>query len=356
MRWRAVQTLLVLALGALPGAGSFASPGTTGEAAAQGPADSLTKAKLEADLGRHQEAAARLARLAGSPEVPKAIRAEALVRLGSVQQSMGSFKEAVDCWSRVMREHGDDEAAVALLVQAAGGVVPGRDLWKDRWRRLQLGIDVTTPERPSVWIRWPEAPWARRRLQDGKEGRVVRFVRPGPLYTGDPISLHFQDGDLGDIFRLVADVSGLNVVVNPGTQGRANLRFSSVPWEDALDRILSANGLAYRWNGPVLHIGQLEDLGPADQKFTGRPTSLDFQEVELGQAFRTVAERGGVRADVKPKVAGRVTLKLNDVPWDQAFDLLARVNGLSWKRMGDVLAVGQAGELQPSAESSSPDR
>jgi type II secretory pathway component HofQ len=40
-----------------------------------------------------------------------------------------------------------------------------------------------------------------------------------------------------------------------------------------------------------------------------------------------------------------VTLKLNDVPWDQAFDLLARVNGLRWKRQGNVMAVGFAEEL-----------
>ena len=39
-------------------------------------------------------------------------------------------------------------------------------------------------------------------------------------------------------------------------------------------------------------------------------------------------------------VAGRVHFKLDEVPWDQAFDLLTRVNGLSWSRRGDVIRVG----------------
>lgn len=67
--------------------------------------------------------------------------------------------------------------------------------------------------------------------------------------------------------------------------------------------------------------------------------------MDLAGAFRTIAERGQVRVDVKPKVAGQVTLKLNQVPWDQAFDILARVNGLRSKRQGDVIAVGLSEEV-----------
>jgi tetratricopeptide (TPR) repeat protein len=333
---------MVLAFGAAQA--DAETPEAPGSASPRGAAEALTKAKLDADLGRYEEATASLTRLAGSAEAPKALRAEAFVRLGSVRQSAGDPKGSVEAYSRALREHGDDEAAVALLVQAVGGVVPGPDLWKDRWPRLQLGVDVTAPARPSAWIRWPEVAWAERRVLDNSEGRIVRFVRPAALYSGTPISLHFQNGDLGDIFRLFADISGLNVVVNPGTRGFASLRFLDVPWDDALDRILSANGLAYRLNGPVLHIGRLADLGPADQKFTGQAMSLDFQDVDLRKALATIAERGGLRVDAKPKVAGRVTLKLNEVPWDQAFDLLARVNGLQTKRVGQVMTVGLPGE------------
>jgi type II secretory pathway component HofQ len=96
----------------------------------------------------------------------------------------------------------------------------------------------------------------------------------------------------------------------------------------------------------VLHIGKAQDLGPADQKFTGRPIDIDFQGVELAEAFRTIAGKGGLRAEVSSKVGGQVMLKLNGVPWDQAFDIVVRVNGLRWKRQGSVLTVGPEDEMR----------
>jgi len=325
---------------------ALGSPGgVRGETAASSQEQVLTKAKLDADLGRYEVAAAGLLGLIADPEAPPALRAEALVRLGAARQSAGDAKGSLEAFSRALREHGDDEAAIALLVQAVGAVAPAADLWQDRWRRLQLGVDVTHPDRPTAWIRWPEAPWGQRRRLDASEGRVVRFVRAKDLYSGAPISLHFEDGNLHDVFRLFADISGLNVVVNPGTKGRVNCRFANVPWDDALDRFLSANGLASRLNGPVLHIGRAEDLGPPDQKFTGRLIDVDFRDMDLVEGFRTVAERGGLRAEVGARVGGRLTLKLNQVPWDQAFDIIARVNGLRWKRTAGSIAVGFPGEV-----------
>ncbi len=135
--------------------------GARADTAARGQDEILTKAKLDADLGRYEDAAAGLLGLAEDPEAPKPLRAEAQVRLGSVRASAGDAKGSLAAFSRALREHGDDEAAVALLVHAVGGVVPGADLWQDRWRRLQLGIDVTTPDRPSAWIHWPEVSWVK---------------------------------------------------------------------------------------------------------------------------------------------------------------------------------------------------
>jgi len=314
---------------------------------AQPPEERLTKAKLDTDLGNYDEAARSLADLAASPTSPAPLRAEALVRLGTARQGAGDAKGSLEVFTRVFREHGDDEAAVRLLVHAVGAVIPGKDRWDAAWRRLQLGVDVTDPERPSAFVRWPTAPWAPRQLRDPEDAKVVRFVRPArPLYTGDRITLDFKDGDLGDTFRLFADISGLNVVVNPGVRGLATFRATKQPWDDLLDRLLSANGLAYQLKGPVLHIGRAEDLGPASQTFSGRPIDLDFNDVDLVQAFRDIAEKankrplppgfqtqgGRLRVEVAPRVAGHVTLRLTQVPWDQAFDLLARLNGLRWKR------------------------
>lgn len=79
-------------------------------------------------------------------------------------------------------------------------------------------------------------------------------------WTGHPISLDFREGDLQDIFRLFADISGLNVVVNPGISGRVTLKLTEVPWDQALDLILKINGLGYAIEDNVLRIARLTDM------------------------------------------------------------------------------------------------
>jgi type IV pilus secretin PilQ/predicted competence protein len=80
------------------------------------------------------------------------------------------------------------------------------------------------------------------------------------IYTGNPISLDFKEGDLQDIFRLFADISGLNVVVNPGVSGKVTLKLTEVPWDQALELILKTQGLGYTLEGNVIRIAKLADL------------------------------------------------------------------------------------------------
>ena len=79
-------------------------------------------------------------------------------------------------------------------------------------------------------------------------------------YTGDLISLDFKDGDIQDIFRLFADISGLNIVVQPGVSGRITLKLVEVPWDQALELILKTNKLGYAVEGNVIRIAPLAEL------------------------------------------------------------------------------------------------
>jgi len=79
-------------------------------------------------------------------------------------------------------------------------------------------------------------------------------------YLGTPISLDFKDGDLQDIFRLFSDISGLNVVVNPGVTGKVTLKLNEVPWGRALELILKTNGLGCVLEDNVIRIARLSDL------------------------------------------------------------------------------------------------
>jgi type IV pilus secretin PilQ/predicted competence protein len=99
-----------------------------------------------------------------------------------------------------------------------------------------------------------------------KESFEARTVGPSQKqYTGHPINLDFKDGDLQDIFRLFADISGLNVVVNPGVSGKVTLKLTEVPWDQALDLILKANGLGYTLEDNVIRIARLSDLQKEEQ-------------------------------------------------------------------------------------------
>jgi type IV pilus assembly protein PilQ len=79
-------------------------------------------------------------------------------------------------------------------------------------------------------------------------------------YTGELISLDFKDGDVQDIFRLFADISGLNIVVQPGVTGRITLKLVEVPWDQALELILKTNKLGYAVEGNVIRIAPLAEL------------------------------------------------------------------------------------------------
>ena len=77
---------------------------------------------------------------------------------------------------------------------------------------------------------------------------------------GSPISLDFKDGDVQDIFRLFSDISGLNVVVNPGVTGKVTLKLNEVPWGRALELILKTNGLGCVLEENVIRIAKISDL------------------------------------------------------------------------------------------------
>jgi len=82
----------------------------------------------------------------------------------------------------------------------------------------------------------------------------------GPRYTGEPISVNLKDVDLKDFFRLVHEISGLNVVLDPNVKGTLTIVLDDVPWDQALDIVLKNNDLARQLDGNVLRIATVETL------------------------------------------------------------------------------------------------
>jgi len=81
-----------------------------------------------------------------------------------------------------------------------------------------------------------------------------------PKYTGEPISVNLKDVDLKDFFRLIHEISGLNVVLDPNVHGTLTLVLDDVPWDQALDIVLKNNGLERQLDGNVLRIATVDTL------------------------------------------------------------------------------------------------
>ena len=76
-------------------------------------------------------------------------------------------------------------------------------------------------------------------------------------YTGDPVSLQFQNADLRLVLRTFADISALNLVLDPEVGGIVDVALTDVPWDQAFDVILRANRLDYETEGTIVRIAPL---------------------------------------------------------------------------------------------------
>lgn len=84
-------------------------------------------------------------------------------------------------------------------------------------------------------------------------------------YTGERLSLNFQDIEVRSVLQLIADFTNLNVVVSDTVSGKLTLRLKNVPWDQALDIILDSKGLAMRKSGNVLLIAPTEEIATREK-------------------------------------------------------------------------------------------
>jgi type IV pilus assembly protein PilQ len=84
-------------------------------------------------------------------------------------------------------------------------------------------------------------------------------------YSGERLSLNFQDIEVRSVLQLIADFTGLNVVVSDTVRGSLTLRLKNVPWDQALDIILKTKGLAMRQSGNVMLVAPSEEIAAREK-------------------------------------------------------------------------------------------
>ena len=80
------------------------------------------------------------------------------------------------------------------------------------------------------------------------------------VFNGEPISMNLKGADLTDVLATFAEITGLNMAIDPGVRGSVTVDFVDVPWDQALDIILRQNGLTYVLEGNVMRIGTVERI------------------------------------------------------------------------------------------------
>ncbi|MDE2090690.1 MAG: type IV pilus secretin PilQ [Gammaproteobacteria bacterium] len=103
-------------------------------------------------------------------------------------------------------------------------------------------------------------------------------------YSGQKISLNFQNIDIRAVLQILSDASGKNVVVSDSVHGNITLRLQDVPWDQALDIIMKTKGLASRSYGNTLIIGTAQDIAAQEQaEFAARQSLV--QSAPLQSAY-----------------------------------------------------------------------
>ncbi len=147
---------------------------------------------------------------------------------------------------------------------------------------------------------------------------IERKRREEPQYTGERMSLTFQDITIRAVLQLIADIANVNMVTSDTVSGSITLQLQNVPWDQALDIILKTKGLDKRQNGNVLMIApadeiaarealelqseqQVEQLAPLRSEFVqvNYAKAEDLAKIIQGDKTSFLSARGSVTVDVR---------------------------------------------------------
>ncbi|MBI5043390.1 MAG: type IV pilus secretin PilQ [Nitrospirae bacterium] len=103
-------------------------------------------------------------------------------------------------------------------------------------------------------------PAVPKRAVTEKDIFTYKEVVPSKRYTGKRISLDFQDADIRNILRLIADVSGYNLAAGDDVKGKVTIKLLNVPWDQALDILLKMNNFGYLKEGNIIRVATLKNI------------------------------------------------------------------------------------------------
>ena len=157
--------------------------------------------------------------------------------------------------------------APARTIEEIPAVAENAPTWRMPARQvISSAADQVAPEPPRTTTTLTATPqtedvFAQQTTPSGLQtmtnmtGANRTLSSQGRVFSGDPISLNLKDADIRDVLRTFAQLTGLNIAVDPQVTGRVTVDFVDVPWDQALDIILRQNGLTFILEGNVMRVG-----------------------------------------------------------------------------------------------------
>ncbi len=214
------------------------------------------------------------------------------------------FRRSPDGAGRVVVALASNQVGVDLQQQGKGLVVEfmRSSLPEGLRRRLDVS-DFGTPiqtitatqqgERVRIAID-PVGEWEHSAYQSGNQ--FVVEVRPkkvdlnklsrGPNYTGEKLSLNFQNIEVRSLLQVIADFTNFNIVTSDTVTGALTLRLKDVPWDQALQIIMDAKGLGMRKSGTVLWIAPKDEIDERMKKDYEAAQAIQKLEPVRTQAYQ----------------------------------------------------------------------
>jgi|KBSSwiStaDraftv2_1062776.scaffolds.fasta_scaffold16130_5 type IV pilus assembly protein PilQ len=143
------------------------------------------------------------------------------------------------------------------------------------------------------------------------------------VYTGERLTLNFQDIETRAVLQLLADASGQNIVVSDSVQGSVTLRLQNVPWDQALDIVLRTKGLDKRKNDNVIIVAPTEELAAREKaELAARQDVQDLAPLRSEYLQVNYAKAADLAALIKTQGEGGLLSKRGSVSVDERTNTL----------------------------------
>jgi len=131
-------------------------------------------------------------------------------------------------------------------------------------------------------------------------------------YVGRKISLDFQAADITNVLRLIADVSGFNVVVGEGVKAKVTLKLVNVPWDQALDMLLKMNNLGMIREGNIVWIDTLANIAKQqDEEAKAKESKIKAEDLVTRILYVQNVPAAEIQNTLKQYLSPRGQLNLN---------------------------------------------